>query len=97
MNNWFVSYRKGLITSALVSVYVKFMLLPTATFFFEAYHLLKVEIFYMGYQVFKVAGHTMRVWSDSNLAVFAIGISTFILYLLVKQRRSAKTHTQEEA
>lgn len=97
INCWLATYRKGLISSAVFAVYIKFLLLPTATFFFEAYHLLKLEFLYVGYQLFKVAGYTMSVWDYRNVAAVMAGVIVFLIYLLVKKVRGGKKQVQKVA
>jgi len=96
-NSWLKDNANGLITSVVIAAYLKFCMLPTATFFYEAYHLLKIEILYVGYQVSKVLGHVMTVWEHRNIASVSIGVFIFLVYLLVKKIRSRNTHVNEVA
>jgi len=94
-SEWLKDHRKGLIASVATAVYIKYLLLPTATFFFEAYHLLKIEFLYVGYQVFKVAGYAMSVWEHKNLTLIGITVFVFLIYALVRKLRAKSTCAQE--
>jgi len=79
------THRKGLFLAVGFALYIKFFLLPTATLFFEAYHLLKIELLYVGYQVFKVAAYTMSVWQYRHIVLLAATIFVFLVYLLIRK------------
>jgi len=86
------THRKGLLLALGLALYIKFFLLPTATLFYEAYHLLKIELLYVGYQVFKVAAYTMSVWQYRHIALLAITIFVFLVYLLLRKIQEVKYH-----
>jgi len=96
-NEWLKDNRKGLMASLVAAVYVKFLLLPTATFFYEAYHLLKLDFLYIGYQVFKAAGYAMSGWDYSNLTVVVVTVTVFLIYRLMKMLGRKKTKSQKAA
>ncbi len=96
-NNWLHTNRKGIIGSIALVIYITFLMLPTATFFFETYHMLKIEALYVGYQVFKIGGYVMAEWQYGTATAVIIGVVAFGIYLLVKKLRSKKLNAQEVA
>lgn len=94
IDGWLKDNGKRLCASVIVATYLRFLLLPTATFFFEAYHLFKFEFLYVGYQLFKVVGYAVSVWDHRNLAAIGIAILIFLIALLIKVR-STKNNVQE--
>jgi len=95
IDSWLKNHRTSLVSSIAIALYIKFLLLPTATFFFEAYHLVKVEVLYVGYQIFKVAGYAYSKSEAENTIAIAVALLVLGVSLLIKKLRSRKTTGQE--
>jgi len=86
------NHRKGLFIAVGVALYIKFFLLPTAILFYEAYHLLKIEALYIGYQTFKVAAYAMSVWQYRHLALLFIALFVFLVHLFIRKMHGKKSN-----
>ena len=90
-------HRKGLIFSSVLVIYLQFLLNPTATFFYEAYHLLKLDFLYVGYQIFKFAGYFYYKLSNYTMISILAGLVVFGLYAGIKAFRRRKSKSKEVA
>jgi len=86
------THRKGLFIAVGVALYLQFFLLPTATLFYEAYHVLKIESLYIGYQLFKVAAYSMSVWQYRHIAILATAMIVFLAYFFIRKIHEIKCH-----
>ena len=57
----------------LTAVYLKYLLLPTATLFFRLYHLTHIDPLYSLYAGFKAVGYYFGVWPYQLVTCIAIG------------------------
>jgi len=87
---WLKNNGRRLSVAVVVAIYIRFLLLPTAILFFEAYHLLQLEFLYIGYQLFKVIGYIVSVWEYRNLAAVVIAVFIFLIALVLSTRISKR-------
>jgi len=84
---WVNRYKNGLIVALSLSVFFKYLLTPTATLFYELHHATGIDTIYWGYSLFKAAGYYFGIWSYQSVACVAVGLATFLIYWLCKNRQ----------
>ena len=77
MNSKLKTYLKPLLLGLVVALYLRFLLLPTAAFFYELHHLTGIDFIYWGYSGFKVAGYYFGVWEHQTITCVAVAIAIF--------------------
>lgn len=88
--------KSALITSALVAVYLKFLLLPSANLAFELYHFSKIDFIYHVYSGFKVASYMFDQWAYQNLACIAFALLVFVVLQLRANRKQERQHSTRQ-
>ncbi len=87
VNSKLKTYLKPLFVGLAAALYLRFLLIPTAVFFYELHHLTGIDFIYWGYSGFKFAGYYFGVWEHQNLACVATGLVLFFVMLWRGGRR----------
>ena len=81
---------RAIALSTSVVLYLKFLLLTTAGFFYELHHLLGVEFIYWFYSGFKVAAVYFAQWPDQDLFLAVLWLALSGLFYWRKRRQLQK-------
>lgn len=68
MQKYIQKHGRRFLFAAGVGLFLKFLLIPTGSIFYELYHLTGWNPIYWGYSVFKGAGYYFGVWPYQTLA-----------------------------
>ena len=94
MNSKLKTYLKPLLLGLVVALYLRFLLLPTAVFFYELHHLTGIDFIYWGYSGFKVAGYYFGVWEHQTITCVVVAIGIFGFAILRGARADKKESGQ---
>jgi hypothetical protein len=83
-------HKSAVIISVLVSVYLKFLLLPTANLAFELYHLSNIDFIYHVYSGFKIGAYIFDNWAYQNLTCIVFALVVFFVLHLKAQRKQKR-------
>jgi hypothetical protein len=75
--NLLLNNKKAFLIAIAVTLYLKFLLEPTAWIFYELYHLTGVEFIYWGYSGFRAGGYYFGIWPYQTLACVIVGLLVF--------------------
>ena len=67
---------KSLVTTAVLFVWLRFGLEPTAWFFYEVSHFTGIQWLYWGYSVFRGVGYYFGVWAYQTIACVIAAVAT---------------------
>ncbi len=99
MNQFVDVHCRRVIVALAVAFYLKFLLLPTASLFYELHHLTGVDAVYWGYSVFKAAGYYFGNWSNQTLACVVVAVLIIVpwreAYRALKSNREKEIGSHE--
>ena len=75
-------YKRALLISIAVGLYLKFLLIPTGVLFYELHHATGIDFIYWGYSIFKGAGYYFGVWEYQTLTCVLVSVSLFAIAIL---------------
>ena len=75
-------YKRALLISIAVGLYLKFLLIPTGVLFYELHHATGIDFIYWGYSIFKGAGYYFGVWEYQTLTCVLVSVSLFAIAVL---------------
>lgn len=86
--SWLQRHKKTVLFAVLIALYLRFGLAPTATGFYELYHLTLLDPVYWGYSIFKAAAYYFGIWKYQSAACTAVAITIIALAWLWSRRAS---------
>ena len=75
-------YKRALLISISVGLYLKFLLIPTGVLFYELHHATGIDFIYWGYSIFKGVGYYFGVWEYQTLTCVLVSVSLFAIAVL---------------